>query len=59
MSLNLWSDAREVLKDGKADILRPGKTFVLYMFLALDAVLGTLQVYWFYLIASKAVEMFS
>ena len=59
VSLNLWSDAREVLKDGKADILRPGKTFVLYMFLALDAVLGTLQVYWFYLIASKAVEMFS
>ncbi|KAI2510917.1 TLC domain-containing protein [Fragilaria crotonensis] len=42
----LWSDASYVLKKGLMHTLRPGKTYVLYLLLALSIPMGLLQLYW-------------
>ena len=56
VSYHLWKDALFVLRgdnnkkndDGDADASRTaGKTWFLYIFLAMDVALGLLQVYWF------------
>jgi hypothetical protein len=59
VSLRLWRDAYYVLSKGIVEKLRPGKSYVLYMFLAADITLGTLQVFWFYQILLKVQEVLS
>lgn len=59
VSVQLWKDAYYVLSKGIAQKLRPGRSYVLYMFLAADVILGTLQVFWFYQILLKVQEVLS
>lgn len=53
----LWSDARQVIASGMAEKLRPGKSFVLYLFLAINVPLSILQVYWFWLIVGESSKV--
>jgi hypothetical protein len=47
VSYNLWSDALTVLKKTPANVGLPtGKKWFLYVFLAADVMLGSLQLYW-------------
>ena len=57
VSHTLWGDIRHVLKSGKAEEHRPGKSFCFYVYLFLNLVLGILQIYWFgiILLATKDV----
>lgn len=57
VSLLLWKDVLYVLKTGKAEELRPGKSFCLYIYLFLNVVLGLLQIFWFGLILKEAVKV--
>ena len=54
----LWSDATYVLKKGLIHTLRPGKTYVLYLLLALSIPMGLLQLYWLRAIADALAEAF-
>jgi len=45
-SYRLWSDVRHVVRIGRAGQLRPGASWVLYLFLALNLPLGLMQLYW-------------
>lgn len=57
-SFRLWSDVLHVHKKGVIDDYRPGKAWFLYSFLALDLLLGALQVYWFFFgIVPKILEI--
>lgn len=47
VSFGLWSDIFAVSKKGVIENYRPGKAWFLYAFLAMDFLLGSLQVYWF------------
>uniref|UniRef100_A0A7S4AQ81 TLC domain-containing protein n=1 Tax=Pseudo-nitzschia australis TaxID=44445 RepID=A0A7S4AQ81_9STRA len=47
VSFQLWSDVFAVAKKGCIEEYRPGKGWFLYGFLAMDFLLGALQVYWF------------
>ncbi|CAB9511259.1 TLC domain [Seminavis robusta] len=47
VSLLLWQDCYHVVTKGSSDALRPGKNYVLYIFLFLNVPLGLLQLYWF------------
>lgn len=47
VSFQLWSDFLTVSKKNVIDDYRPGKAWFLYGFLALDILLGLLQLYWF------------
>lgn len=47
VSWQLWKDVVSVLCNGTAHKLRPGKGWFLYWFLAMDLMLGGLQLYWF------------
>ncbi|CAB9507697.1 TLC domain [Seminavis robusta] len=58
-SFPLWRDCRHVMATGQAEQLRPGKTFVLRLFLGLDVVLGSLQCFWLYQIIKLLAGMFS
>ena len=51
----LWSDAMFVQKNGLVHLMRPGKTYVLRMFLALSVPMGLLQLYWFRRIMEEVV----
>ena len=53
----LWSDAFTVVQNGMAEKLRPGKSFVLYLFLACNVPLSILQVYWFGLIVGESAKV--
>ncbi len=56
VSRQLWSDALHVLSTGKAEEYRPGKKWCLYLILTISALLTLLQLYWFALIVTKALE---
>jgi hypothetical protein len=58
-SVPLWRDCRTVIQSGSAEQHRPGKTYFLYLFLALNVLLGGLQCYWYYKILATAVAMFT
>jgi len=47
VSVPLWKDALHVMRKKTAQQLRPGTSWFLYVFLAMDAALGLLQMYWF------------
>lgn len=53
-SLRLFNDVRSVVASGRAQQLRPGATWVLYLFLALNLPLGLLQLYWVTVIFEEA-----
>lgn len=53
-SHRLLHDVRAVTRSGRAHQLRPGATWVLYLFLALNVPLGLLQLYWTTIIYQEA-----
>jgi len=53
-SMQLLKDVREVTSTGKAAEVRPGRTWILYMWLTLNFPLGLLQLYWLTLIVEEA-----
>ena len=55
----LWSDAKFVQEKGLVQLMRPGKTYVLRMFLALSVPMGLLQLYWFRSIVERVVTSVS
>jgi hypothetical protein len=57
VSYLLWLDALHVIKSGVAENLRPGKSFVLYIFLTINIILGVLQLYWFGLIMGETAKV--
>jgi hypothetical protein len=48
-----------VLQNGIAEKLRPQKSFVLYLFLAMNVPLSVLQLYWFGLIVGESAKVIS
>ena len=50
-------DALHALQSGMAEKLRPGKSFVLYIFLTINILLGVLQLYWFWYILGEAAKV--
>lgn len=57
-SVPLWRDTFYVLQQKDTKHYRPGQTWFLYVFLAMDIALGSLQVYWFvYSMLPKIVEV--
>lgn len=57
ISYMLWSDALYVLRNGISEQFRPGKSYVLYIFLIANVPLGFLQLYWLKLIGDEAVKV--
>lgn len=57
VSFLLWQDCYHVVTTGISNKLRPGKNFVLYMFLVLNIPLGILQLYWFSIILGEAQKL--
>lgn len=57
VSKPLWSDSLRVLSTGVAEKKGPGKSFFLRVFLALNVLLGSLQVYWFVKIIQAVLEI--
>jgi len=47
VSIPLWKDVFHVLKSKDSEQLRPGKSWFLFVFLAMNFLLGLLQFYWF------------
>lgn len=58
-SIILWADCRAVVQSGSIEQQRPGKTFFIRIFQALDFVLGALQLYWYYDIVMKVASILS
>lgn len=57
VSYLLWSDALHVMQSGMAEKQRPGKSFVLCLFLSINIILGVLQLYWFRIIMGEAAKV--
>jgi len=57
ISYQLFQDVRAVIRSEQAAKLRPGKAWVLYIFLALNLPLGILQLYWVTLILDGAKKI--
>jgi hypothetical protein len=56
-SLRLFRDVRQIVKSGDVERIRPGTTWVLYLFLALNLPLGLLQLYWSTIIVAEAKKV--
>jgi len=59
VSYMLFRDCHAVLSTGRSNQLRPGKDYVLYVFLVLNIPLGCLQLYWFSIILEEAMKLLS
>lgn len=59
VSLQLFRDARAVVSSGTLDLLRPGQSWVLYVFLLSNLPLGLLQLYWLTIILGEVQETLS
>ena len=58
ISWRLWSDVLTVTGNGRAEALRPGKTFVLkYVYLPFNILLGLLQLHWFRFIMDETKKV--
>ena len=58
ISWRLWSDVLTVIGNGKAEEIRPGKTFVLkYVYLPFNILLGLLQLHWFRFIMEETKKV--
>jgi hypothetical protein len=53
VSLAFYKDVESVTSSGRAEQLRPGRTWVLYMLLLLMVPMGLLQLYWLKLIGQE------
>jgi hypothetical protein len=51
----MFRDIFHVLRNGIAHKMRPGRNHVLYVMMALNLLLGALQLYWFSIILGEAV----
>jgi hypothetical protein len=58
ISFQLWSDALHVLLTGKSQKYRNGKSYVLYVYLISNVLLGTLQLYWLSFIIAEVKKVF-
>jgi len=58
VSFQLWSDALHVLRTGKSHKYRNGKSYVLYVYLISNVLLGILQLYWLSLIIVEVKRVF-
>ena len=56
-SIRLFRDVSEVVRTGQVQKLRPGKAWVLYLFLVLNLPLGLLQLYWSTIIIAEAKKV--
>jgi len=54
----MFGDIFAVMKNGSAQKLRPGRNHVLYVMMALNLLLGLLQLYWFQVILEEAAKFF-
>ena len=59
MSIQLFRDARAIVSSGKLEQLRPGQSWVLYVFLASNLPLGLLQLYWLTIILGEVQKTLS
>lgn len=59
VSYLLFKDCYHVVSTGISNQLRPGKNYVLYVFLVLNVPLGFLQLYWFSIIMGEVVKAIS
>jgi hypothetical protein len=57
VSFQLWKDALSAIHSGMAEKMRPGKSFVLYIFLTINILLGLLQLYWFRFIIGETIKV--
>jgi len=58
-SWRLFRDVKAVVSSGQAQKFRPGSTWVLYLFLALNLPLGLIQLYWTTIIFEEAHKVVS
>jgi TLC domain len=59
VSKRLFDDVRAVTSSGQAEALRPGRTWILYLWLGLNLPMGILQLYWVTIILAKAYATLS
>lgn len=59
VSFLLWSDCFKVINNGMAEKLRPGKTYILYIYLVSNILLGGLQLYWSHIILYEVLKLFT
>jgi hypothetical protein len=57
VSFQMFRDIFHVMRNGMADKLRPGRNHVLYVMMALNVLLGALQLYWFSIILEEAAKV--
>ena len=57
IGLQMLRDIRHVQANGMADKLRPGRNHVLYTMIAVNIVLGLLQLYWLTIILEEAIKV--
>lgn len=57
VSFQLWRDVCGCLQNGMAHKMRPNKSFVLYIFLTINILLGVLQLWWFRLIVAETLKV--
>jgi hypothetical protein len=57
VSYRLFTDVYSVVTSGQAQKLRPGCSWVLYVFLGLNLPLGLLQLYWFTIILGEVCKV--
>ena len=57
VSYLLFTDCYHVVSTGISNQLRPGKNYVLYVFLVLNVPLGFLQLYWFTKIMEEVMKI--
>lgn len=53
----MFKDIFYVIKNGTANKMRPGRNHVLYVMMALNFLLGLLQLYWFQIILVEALKV--
>jgi TLC domain len=54
ISKQMFDDIRNVIRSGRAEQLRPGRTYILYIWIALNLPMGILQLYFLSLIFKEA-----
>lgn len=58
-SFPLWRDCEAVIESGSVEKHRPGKSYFLHLFQALDFTLGALQCFWYYTIVNMVLGVLS
>jgi TLC domain len=53
ISRQMFNDIRQVMSNGRAESLRPGKTWILFIWMILNVPMGLLQLYWVTIILAE------